>query len=172
MADLALLPSCRRLRPLVPRRRRSTETGNRCGAWKDLADGKEHRPRDPDREAKHRAGRHAAPGAPPRGQGAGPRKERHREPDAGEAAWPGREREGPGAPGARESWRQAAGHHNLLARDRDRPTAIGTATTTCWPGTAIKPDRTDRDQDRPERRGQVCVSVEATQPPGLLLWFF
>ncbi|KAM9698452.1 cytoplasmic dynein 2 intermediate chain 1 isoform 9-T9 [Dama dama] len=110
----------------------------------DLADGKEHRPGDPDREAKHRERERAAErdGHAAREHPRGDRhrerrkdrdrqKERHRELDAEKPHGRGKERERDQEHRARrEELRQAAAHHNLLARDRDR----------------------DRDQDRPERR--------------------
>ncbi|KAF4020515.1 hypothetical protein G4228_012195, partial [Cervus hanglu yarkandensis] len=110
----------------------------------DLVDGKEHRPRDPDREAKHRERERAAErdGHAAREHPRGDRhrerrkdrdrlKERHRELDAEKPHGRGKERERDQEHRARrEELRQAAAHHNLLARDRDR----------------------DRDQDRPERR--------------------
>ncbi|XP_068828855.1 cytoplasmic dynein 2 intermediate chain 1 [Capricornis sumatraensis] len=105
----------------------------------DLADGKEHRPRDPDREAKHReraAERdgHAAREHPRGDRERDRRKERHRELDAGRPHGRGKERERDQEHRARrEELRQAAGHHNLLARDRE------------W-------DR-DRDRDRCDRKG-------------------
>lgn len=104
----------------------------------DLADGKEHRPRDPDREAKHRErDGHAAREHPRGDRERDRRKERHREPDAERPHGRGKERERDQEHRARrEELRQAAGHHNLLARDRDR---------------GRDRDR-DRDQDRPERR--------------------
>ncbi|MXQ94153.1 hypothetical protein E5288_WYG010360 [Bos mutus] len=104
----------------------------------DLADGKEHRSRDPDREAKHReraAERdgHAAREHPRGDRERDRRKERRRELDAERPHGRGKERERDQEHRARrEELRQAAAHHNLLARDRDR-------------------DR-NRDQDRPERR--------------------
>ncbi|XP_043319943.1 cytoplasmic dynein 2 intermediate chain 1 isoform X4 [Cervus canadensis] len=110
----------------------------------DLVDGKEHRPRDPDREAKHPERERAAErdGHAAREHPRGDRhrerrkdrdrlKERHRELDAEKPHGRGKERERDQEHRARrEELRQAAAHHNLLARDRDR----------------------DRDQDRPERR--------------------
>ncbi|XP_065795711.1 cytoplasmic dynein 2 intermediate chain 1 isoform X3 [Muntiacus reevesi] len=112
----------------------------------DLADGKEHRPGDPDREATHRERERAAErdGHAAREYPRGDRhrerrkdrdrpKERHRELDAEKPHGRGKERERDQEHRARrEELRQAAAHHNLPARDRDR-------------------DR-DRDQDRPERR--------------------
>ncbi|XP_043728544.1 cytoplasmic dynein 2 intermediate chain 1 isoform X4 [Cervus elaphus] len=100
----------------------------------DLVDGKEHRPRDPDREAKHRERERAAErdGHAAREHPRGDRhrerrkdrdrpKERHRELDAEKPHGRGKERERDQEHRARrEELRQAAAHHNLLARDRDQ----------------------------------------------------
>ncbi|XP_055277642.1 cytoplasmic dynein 2 intermediate chain 1 isoform X2 [Moschus berezovskii] len=104
----------------------------------DLADGKEPRPRDPEREAKRRERAAERDGCAAREhrRGAGEqdghrerRKERRREPDAEKPHGRGKARERDQELRARrEELRQAAAHHNLLARD-------------C-----------DRDRDRPERR--------------------
>nr|XP_020741830.1 WD repeat-containing protein 60 isoform X1 [Odocoileus virginianus texanus] len=108
----------------------------------DLADGKEHRPGDPDREAKHRERAAERDGHAAREHPRGDRqrerrkdrdrpKERHRELDAEKPHVRGKERERDQEHRARrEELRQAAAHRNLLARDRDQ----------------------DRDGDRPERR--------------------
>ncbi|XP_052494685.1 cytoplasmic dynein 2 intermediate chain 1 [Budorcas taxicolor] len=125
----------------------------------DLADGKEHRPRDPDREAKHReraAERdgHAAREHPRGDRERDRRKERRRELDAERPHGRGKERERDQEHRARrEELRQAAGHHNLLARDRerDRDRDRDCDRDRDRDHNLVARDR-DRDQDRPERR--------------------
>lgn len=114
----------------------------------DLVDGKEHRPRDPDREAKHRERERAAErdGHAAREHPRGDRhrerrkdrdrpKERHRELDAEKPHGRGKERERDQEHRARrEELRQAAAHHNLLARDRDQDRPERRRAGLCLPG--------------------------------------